>query len=258
MRELRFEEALARIEPASRSSLELCSLALADNLSHRTLTPLECAKALSILHDLCGLSETVLVEQYLPLLGLPAHVNMLRSYLKLNCLVLGLRDKFRLGWLTLASVERLTVMPEAVQYQFSEFFAQARFSASLQKQVLELLEELGALAGGGINEVLALPELVAVLHDEALSQYQRGGKVHEVLYRRRHPRISRAYDEFNDKRQRLALPGTVQLAPDPFFEKGRIKVNFEFSSAEEFQAVASVIASAAEKKAVLDSLFDVH
>jgi len=257
LRRLGKTEVLARIEPSSWLPLEAFTMALSDNLSHRRITALECSRALFVLRDRCGVDRESLISRYLPMLGLKPHQNVLRTYLELGLLAPALRDLVGREEITVPTAARLAVMPASVQERFGAMFKDVRLSASFQRKVLDLLEELGATASGGVLEVMDHPDVSAACKDPALSAFQRGERVHDLLYRLRSPRLSRAHERFRANEQSLGLSGKVCIVPDPFFETSRIRVNFEVSSPGELRDVASALNRAAQDPTA-DRLFQVE
>ncbi len=248
---------LARFLPReSTSSLAAFRIALWDNLALRPLEALEKARVLHTLKHVCSVGQDELVEHYLPILGLEAHKNVLRKYLALHVLDPGLRKLLAVGALTLASVERLAGMDCKAQAGAAGLFARASFSASLQRQLLDLLTDLAALRESGVEEVLAQPEVAARLEDAALSPFQKGEAVFKFLYRQRNPRLSAAEERFESDKCQLGLPGSVRLSSDPYFERPRVRVEFEASSPEGFRKASDALQRAAQEPA-LEGLFRV-
>ena len=117
LRQLGKAGVLARIlsaEDCDRTGAFL--LALWDNLAHRQLSPLEKARVLFKLGNMCGVSTERLVRAYLPALGLAPNENVLHSHLLLNELHQDLRRCLAEGKLTQPSAEFLAEMPVPVQY----------------------------------------------------------------------------------------------------------------------------------------------
>lgn len=50
----------------------------------------------------------------------------------------------------------------------------------------------------------------------------------------RNPRLSMAWEVFLAEKSKLDLPGSVRLSPDPFFERLRLRVEFDVNSAFRF------------------------
>jgi len=236
------------------SPLEAFRSALWDNIAHRQLEALEKARCLWTLKDAYGVPQDILVQEYLPPLGLASHQNVLRSYLSLHRLNPRLRALFKNGRLTLSSAERLAGMKPESQERIARVLAKLHLSASLQREVLELAEELAAISGTDPGAVLDGEGTRAVVDDPSLSPPQKGERVREILLRRRNPRLSRARELFLAERKNLGLPDGVHITPDPFFETARLRVEFEVTSAGGFRQLAAALQQASQSP-VLDGLF---
>lgn len=257
LRRLGISDVLARMMPAHTDRLSLFGTAVWDNLSHRQFTSLEHARILARLVHVCRLPADAVVAEWLPALGLPAHKNVLQSYLVLDRMSPRLEVLFRDGRLTLQSVVRLASMGPADQEAAAGLLERIRLSASLQRQTLELVEEIAASAHCSAADVLSRPEILDCADDAASSPFQLGERVHRCLFQIRNPRLSRARERFADARDSLGLPGNVRLSPDPYFETTRVKVEFEVSSPEEFRRVSTAVAGAVTSEALV-GLFQVE
>ncbi len=239
--------ALARIIPEnSCDQPRAFELALRDNLSHRHLDPLEKARALFSLRNNFAVPDKDLVQVYLPMLGLNPHEGILRRYLLIHEIQPVLRNCLKDGLLTHSSVEAIAEMPYSVQASISILMAKARLSASLQKKLLGLLDDLAGTTGNPISAPLDSPEVSGILNDLRLSPFQRGEKVYEFLYRLRYPRFSAALDRFDAQKKLLCLPGSIRITAHPFFEQPGLHVEFDAPDIERFRRLASVLREAAQ------------
>ncbi len=250
--------ALARILPRENSGpLEAFRLAVWDNVAHRELQALEKARALHTLKHTCGASRELLVGTYLPLLGLEPHKNVLQVYLALHNMTPALKHLLMDSRITPAVAERLAGKSPEDQQQIGAAFEKARWSTSLQRQLLDLVEELAVTGKAGFGGVFNRPEIAALLDDVSLSPFQRGEQVYAALYRWRNPRLSRAEEKFRQGKRSLGLPGAVRLTPEPFFETPRLRVEFEAPSPEQFRELAAAVQRAAESPRLAE-LFEVR
>lgn len=257
LRQLGMDEATATILPANGSGLlEVFLKAVWDNLSHRRLNPLEAARVLFALHYRFGISPDSLVEQFLPILGLPCHRNVLRSYLNLHRLHPELRRMLHAGHLTLATVDRLGQVSLEAQGEIAALLSGIRLSASLQREVLDMVEDLAAISMSDVAKVLCRPEMAAIANDRVLSPFQKGERLHAELYRRRNPRVTQARESFLLDKAELNLPGDIRLSPDPFFETPRLHVDFTAGSAQAFRRAVESLDRACQSSS-LDRLFEV-
>ena len=234
------------LSPSAVSRAAMFELALWDNLSHRHFSPLEKARALLKLRDVCGMPDEKLLTNYLPVLGLTPHESVLQAYLALNHIQPGLRQCLTDGRLTLSSIEILAKSPARVQDNFASLLSRIRLSASSQKKVLGLLEDLSSMADACLDAPLENHDVKVILDDPRLSPFQKGDKLYEVLYRLRNPNVSRALERFQSQKKLLGLPGSIRLSPHPFFETADLHVEFEASTPQRFRDLASALHTACQ------------
>jgi hypothetical protein len=245
MRQLGSPRILARILSCeSCNQLRIFELALWDNLSHRQLNLLEKARVLLKLQSVCGVSNDRLVRVYMPILGLMPRESLLQSFVLLNSAQPGLRRSLAEDRLTFASIEILVKTPYPVQNSLSALMTNVRLSASLQKKVLSLLEDLAAITDTELDAPLQSPEVLTILDDSRLSPFQKGEKLHEVLYRLRNPGLSLALERFLAQKKLLGLPGSIRITPHPFFETTDLRVEFQASNIERFREMAAALNNA--------------
>jgi hypothetical protein len=257
LRRLGRENALAcLLNPAECGTLEAFLKALWDNLSHRQLSPLEAARVLHTLKMGCGVDEGVLVERFLPLLGLSPHRNVLESFIRLHALVPELRQLLASGRVTISTAERLARFTPGDQRTVAPVLEKARFSAALQRELLGLAEDIAAMSGVTPAQVLTQPGVVSITEDAGLSAFQKGEKIHALLYGVRNPRLARARAAFAAEKAALGLPGTVRLSPDPFFESPRLRVEFDAASARDLRESIQALERSC-RNAALDRLFSI-
>lgn len=253
LRRLGVRRVLARIlSGESCDPVDAYLKALWDNLAHRQLDPLEKARFLSNLRSNFHVPDETLRTAYLPILGLKPSESVLSGYLLLHRVQPMLRKCFVEGRLTQASVEALAEMPEAVQTGFALLMDRMRLSASLQRKFLNLLEDLAVATGAEWAAPLRSPDILAISNDPRLSSFQRGEKVYEFLYRVRNPRLSQTMDQFLARKKKLGFPGSVRIAPHPFFEEPGVRVEFNAENFDRFRDLAAALYEAANNPEMKD------
>jgi hypothetical protein len=258
LKQLAMPVVFARILPGDDwSSARAFEFALWDNLSHRQLNPLEKARSLLKLREICGADQERLVSTYLPALGLSPSANVLDSYLSLNSIHAGLRRCLIEGRLTLSSLESLVEQPIQIQERIASLMEKTRLSASLQKKVLSLLSDLSSVTGTSFDAPFNDPQMMAMFEDAGLSPFQKGEKVHEILYRLVNPRLLRAIDRFQAQKRALNLPGSIRISAHPFFEEPGVHVEFDASDPDRFRRLAASLHDAAQSPE-LAALFQVE
>lgn len=255
LKQLGMPRVFARILPEKDIDIsKTFELALWDNLSHRQLDPLEKARVLFKLKHTCDTPDHKLISVYLPILGLAPNNNVLRNYLLLNEIHPDLRRCLIEGRLTHSSLEYLAELPTHAQEYMASFMSRIRLSASLQKKLLSLLDDLGAQTGAAFDSPLGSPQMMAILEDAGLSPFQKGEKIYDSLYRFTHPRLSETIDRFAAQRRRLNLPGSIQVNAHPFFEEPGVRVEFHAASIDKFRQLAAALQGAAQSPE-LEKLF---
>jgi ParB-like chromosome segregation protein Spo0J len=245
--------ALARIVPGKNSSpAELFRLALWDNLSHRELDPLEKARILFKLKNAFGMAEEEIVRVYLPLLGLASHERILRGYIRLNEIHPELRICLVDGRMTLSSLEAIAQWQRNAQNRMAALMSRIRLSASLQRKLFDVMEDLDGMAGAHSGAALENPEIDAIVEEAQLSPFQKGEKVYEFLYRKRNPNLTRATEKFLNQKKALDLPGSIKISTDPFFENPGMRIEFEAADIDRFRRLAAALHAAAQSVAMED------
>jgi ParB-like chromosome segregation protein Spo0J len=234
---------------------DLLFIAVWDNLSHRKLNVPETSRVISKLKQLCAVSDEVLIQRFLPALGLPPHINTLRAFLDIQMLHPDLRRLLNAGSITMATAERLARIPQDAQASLSCLLTLIRLSASLQRELLDIAEDLAAISNSSPWAILASSEVTSIAQDASLSRYQRGEKIHKHLYQLRNPRITTTRHRFLVEKAALNLPGTIRISADPFFESPGLKVEFEAGSAPAFREAVNSLERACHT-GTLDNLFD--
>jgi hypothetical protein len=254
LREMGRAHANARILPeAELDPLEAYHRALFDNLSHRKLNALEKARVIFGLKNTCKVEEDLLIKKYLPLLELEHGKRVLHQYLSIMDLHPRMRALYKEGKLTLASIERIACMPGEVQNDLPRIFDNARLSSSLQRKFFDLVEDVAAICEVDVKAVLVRPELSAALEAPGLSQFQKGERIFDLLCKWRNPRLSQAEENFGTCKRKLALPGSVSLLHDSFFESRQLTVEFTVSTPQQFREVTAELQRAGREPA-LDEL----
>jgi hypothetical protein len=248
---------LARILPEnSCNPLEAFHLALWDNLSHRQLDPMEKARTLFKLKNSFSVSEDILINRYLPSLGLSSHSSVLHSYMLLCEIHPDLRRCLVEGRLTLSSVEIIAQMAEEAQECIAALMDKIRLSSSLQKKFLDLLGDLAAIEDSKQAKALDDPEALSIVGNASLSPFQKGENLCEFLYRKRNPMLSQATKRFCEQRKLLKLPGSIKIAADKFFENPGVRVEFQAPNAASFREMAEALQKTAQSQAI-EELFQI-
>ncbi len=214
-----------------KDNLALLLTALHENLATRELRLAEKATIIYKLRHL-GLSDDILINDYLRLLQLPATADHLSVLLKLA----------RAGMNILKFVEEEN-LPLPVVQSFLRFRPAGRnlivpllrpLGQNKQKEFLDDLWEILRRDGVPVRGILDRKEIRQARRSEKLVPLARSEKVRLLLRQMRFPRLSSHREAFDSCLRRLGWPKEITIQPSPFFEDDEISVGFRVKSPEEF------------------------
>jgi len=201
-------------------------LNLYDNIATRPLNGVEKGMALERLS--AYFSEQEILERYMPLLGLPAHLPILATYLRIGELDDEIKASFGSGDLSLQTVRSLAEMDSATRAAFSGWFKKLQFNFNQQIQFIEYINEISSITNELPEEVLSSPALLAILEDQAANGPQKVKSVIDTLRAMRLPRVVDAEKGFQKKVRDLRLPKGTTMHHSPFFESPEYRLEIRF------------------------------
>ncbi len=217
-----------------------------DNAATRSLHELEKAWILLKLRRQFVLDESVLIQDYLPLLELRPDRFHLRHYLALA----GLPDPIQRAVYEYLDGE---VAVKVARWQLDEqelFLAVSsghRLGRNKQKLLFGLLDDLrmqepssiGDTPGIGPLQVFWQREgLEKIARDEQMAPPERFERIVRRLRELRYPTLSQHEERYSQLKKGLKLPPEIQLQLPPFFEGERISVSFSSRTPGEFLSLA--------------------
>lgn len=263
-RELGFQE-IPCIVRGKESKLSLFVQALADNLVTRPLHLLEKAHLLLKLRDEFGLSDQVLMDDFMSVLDIRVDRFHLQQYLDLARLPELLQRRV-LDPLEPEIALKLSGWKSEEQEFFQTLASKFRLGRNKQKQLFAVLDELRdstAVAPSG-PPTKSLAQILwkecgaaEIEEDERLSLSDRFAKAFEVLYRQRFPRLSAYEEKYERLKSALKLPPGIRFHAPRHFEGEKIEVSFAFQTSDELFETAKKlegIARSDEVKQILELL----
>lgn len=218
--------------------LKLFEIAIYDNMSVRPLNPIEISTILNKLEYRFNLTDTEIVERYLPKLGLGQNAKSLALYVPLAILEQPLQEAVANDQLALQIASQLALASVDERSLFLELVQQLHLGKNKQKDFWRLLRDLSMIEKCSITDILSRPQAQKIIKDKQQTPAQRGENLKHYLYHLRYPRFSRTEDKYHELLKEMRLPPDLSFKPTPFFEGDRFTVQFSFSTrAEYFQMV---------------------
>jgi hypothetical protein len=115
------------------------------------------------------------------------------------------------------------------------------------RETLTLLEEISQRNQCTVRKIVEDPQIQAPLAQEELTHSQKTERLKKVLMGLRYPRIRQLEERFEKGRRALNLPPGVFLNHPPSFEGKGLKVDFQFKTLEQYQAVLSALSVLPER-----------
>ena len=231
-------------------------LALFDNLPHRRFNPIERATALSKLRRHVGRQQ--LVRDYMPLLGLQPNGSLLDRTLALAQLSEGLKRAVAEGRIEAKVGASLAALPSDDQAAFARLLERCQPSVSVVRELAEALADVARRDGLTIREILASPEVSAILDSQEMTRRtasERTAALRRHVRRLRYPTVSLHEARFADLRSALNLPPSMRLEPAPNFESDEIRLEIRFQNEEELRRSAAVLAGWFDDPSLLKRLW---
>jgi len=221
------------------SHLDLLLLNLSENLATRQFNDLEKGMILSRL--MIYISKEKVIEEYMPVLKLPSHVETLHFFLNLDGLDQQMKISIAEKVISLRAIKMLLDMEE--KSRFSVFLLLAKLKLNFNKQIhfIEYIVDISHKEGIGIPDLLMEKSFQRILEEKPLNNPQKVKRVMNLLRARRYPSLVHYEDAFNRKISQLELPHGVRLCHSPFFESPDYMLEIKFKKGGELKEKLKIL-----------------
>ena len=226
-----------------RSDFQLFKEALLEKMAFM-LHDLERAIVLVKLQDQFEVGENVLMDRYLPLLGIAPSRYRLRHYLGLGHLSETLQRSVH-GNLDSNIALRLVKWKEPERQQFLDLLNHYQPSLNRQKTLFDLLEDLRSsyfqqaqtpgLSGSWFEQIWYDSGAKEANCDDRLSRPEQFNRILECLHRLRQPNLYQYQKHYQILKESLKMPPQIRLQIPPYFEGDSLSVSFSSRNVAEFR-----------------------
>lgn len=222
-----------RLAPAPVTGEDAVWIALQDNRPHRCYSDIEIGRAL-VRFAGAGLSESLLIDRVLPLLGQEPAKKRLQDFLAVGRFAEPLQRTLHDLGLPLRVFSILYRWDEPARAAVRNLLETLRPGVNKCRDLLELIDEIAGRESLGPAQVLEHETLQAALNTPGASAGDRYAAVHQVLFRRRYPHLSQLRSEVRRALESLKLDSRLKVRVPGQFETSELKVEFTFESKEGF------------------------
>jgi len=213
------------------ASPDFCAMAaVAANASSRPLTLLETSRAIRLLApDKPWEERREVIRRVLGLEGGEGYVQDIESLSRLPETV---QKAVEADAVALPVALRLRDMEDKDAEAVARLFLRLPQSLSRQRQVVDLVAQIGQREGLSPAQVLEDPDIRRAMEEEG-DRNAAGAKVRSILYRRRYPVMAEETEKRKQTLSELCLPPRITWHPPPHFEGLTHSLRMDFDSADE-------------------------
>ncbi len=239
-RDMGWAEAPVRFLADDVDAVRRAEMAIADNISVRSLNLVEQARALALLAQACRQSADI--STIARRLGLPAAENARKKMRAVLTLPTPVQTLIADGAISLAMAIELTRFDCESAAQMAELFGLLHLNLNRQRELLTLIVEIAARDKLDAIDVIQDQTIQTIVHHSQMPTPEKSRQVRQLLTHRRYPTISDFQQKFVDRRQSLHLPAGVQLLPPANFEGQAYALRIDFSNSDQLGSQLKAIA----------------
>ena len=221
------------------SALDLLLLNLYDNLAVRSFNDVEKGMILNRLRP--HLSEKVLREVYMPLLGVPPRDSIAPVYEKLENADSEIKVSLADGTLSFGTVKALLDADPESRTVLFEWIKDFRFNLNQQSFFIDITEDISINEEKSISQLLAEAPITKIRRNKTLNNPQRSKRLLAYLRSRRYPRLAESEKAFERKIKTLGLPGNVKISYPPSFEGPDYRLEILFTNGKRLGETIKVL-----------------
>lgn len=238
--------------PSSLSKEELLKLRVFTKLSESSLSLEERA---NIVERLLRMYSSYEVERkFLPLLRFPSRPGFSQIVVAFTKTPEDFRHAVIEGIVEEKVALRLSTWKEDSLYEMLRLLKSLRCSVSIQREILDLIEDIARLNDMDCGEVLKKTEIVSIIEDEKLSPRDKTERIRAIFKSLLFPNLVARERLFERTVKDLELPHGVALKPPDRFEGDDWEIKVQFSKPHELLCKLRAINSKLSQE-VLEKIF---
>lgn len=224
----------AAIHPAG-SERDLFLKAVWENIGSRSITDLEKGEILYKLRRHFEIPSLLLIDEFLPPLGLKADRYHLDLFLAVARLPQTLKTAVHHG-LDLKTALNVSRWAPNEQLFFCRLVTDFQPSLSRQREFFQLADELRAREKLEVASVWEKSGAAQVARRQDLPPATRFAQILESLRKQRFPVLSESEERYQNLKQSLKLPPQIQIQVPPYFEGNQISISLQVNSPQQLIA----------------------
>jgi ParB-like chromosome segregation protein Spo0J len=221
------------ISDSGLSPLQRLLFNLYDNLATRQFNDVE--KGMILKRLIPHIPREEILEDYMPLLGLPSHESTLHIFLGLQDLENHFKESLLKKRISIQAIKMLLGLDPDSRSAIHDWILMIKLNFNQQIQFIECTIDISLRERKAIAEILREKQISALLEDEKLNKPQKAKLVLDLLRSRRFPSLSRSEKAFQEKVSSLGFPEGVKVRHPPFFEGSDYRLEILFKDGKDLK-----------------------
>ena len=230
-------------EENEMDEFQLFSLSLHENLTTRGFNAVERAIALDKLIRRFETDPAVVINTFLPSFSLEPNEKILSTFLSLVEMEDEIKRYVLKEEVSRANIRKLSTLTPDNRMAVLSLISPLKLGENRLRELLTLLGEISRRNQCQEKDIVQQPEIQAILSQKELTPSQKTERIKKVLTDLRYPKLNQLEKAFEKKRKNLNLPSSILLHHSPFFEGKGLKIEFQFETIEEYQAMLSALSA---------------
>jgi len=248
-------EVAARVFKSPESDETLLALNLIENSSHRLFSDVEKGCILTKFRR-AGVSEEVLIEKYMPFLGLERSKKYCRDFLAVDGLGREAQSLLHELNIPLRVFSLLYPWDEQARARALELLGTLRPGVNKVRELLTLADECALMQATTPGDLLGREEVRSLLSGGDLPVQEKYEAIHRLLHGWRYPALSAVQKRVAGAIDRLKLDPATRVRFQDSFESDEIRVEMRFREREGWERQVKKLSQASGSPA-LDELIAV-
>ena len=231
--DLKLQKVPALVADNSLSEEELLQISLQENLSVRSLNPIEISSLIHLLENNFSQTKEGIVENYFPILGYGRNPRIYDLYKPLKKMPPAWQEAIIDENVAVETAVEVADAPRDVQLAFLNLIQSLRLGRNRQREFWLLIKDIARMQNREIVQFLNSQNLREITKSEKLTSAQKAERYKTELWRLRYPRYSEVKEKFEDLLRQAKLPPDVHLQPPSYFEGEKFSLTMTFRTTDD-------------------------
>lgn len=174
-------------------------------------------------------------RRFFPLLNISHKPRMFKTLLLVAMLPHEEVEKFIVGVVSDKVLFKIVWWDEGSRKAFIRFLDRLRCSVSIQREILDFVEDISRLGGIQPCDIILNPEVEEILQNERITPRDKAERIRSLLRKKVYPMLTRREQHVVGCMSKIALPRGINIRYPEFFEGDVWHMTLSFTNIEELK-----------------------